>query len=82
VLTANPDVESYSRRLGAEMGMFVTEAYRGDFAVKLNSTASTRPTEVIAACVTPTTRQFPAFRWTFRHSDDVIGRFAVDSRSD
>jgi multidrug efflux pump subunit AcrB len=34
ILRANPDVEGYSRRLGAEMGMFITEAYRGDFAVR------------------------------------------------
>ena len=37
ILRANPDVESYSRRLGTEMGMFITEPYRGDFAVKLKA---------------------------------------------
>ena len=30
-----PEVESYSRRTGLEMGLFVTEPNRGDFAVKL-----------------------------------------------
>ena len=32
IIRANPDVEGYSRRLGSELGPFVTEAYRGDFA--------------------------------------------------
>jgi hydrophobe/amphiphile efflux-1 (HAE1) family protein len=30
-----PEVESYSRRTGLEMGLFVTEPNRGDYAVKL-----------------------------------------------
>ena len=30
-----PEVESYSRRTGLELGLFVTEPNRGDFAVKL-----------------------------------------------
>ena len=30
-----PEVESYSRRTGLEMGLFVTEPNTGDFAVKL-----------------------------------------------
>jgi CzcA family heavy metal efflux pump len=35
MLMATPEVESYSRRTGLEMGLFVTEPNRGDFAVKL-----------------------------------------------
>jgi multidrug efflux pump subunit AcrB len=30
-----PEIESYSRRTGLEMGLFVTEPNRGDYAVKL-----------------------------------------------
>ena len=41
ILRANPDVESYSRRLGTELGMFITEPYRGDFAVKLKAEPQT-----------------------------------------
>ncbi len=35
LLMKTPEVESYSRRTGLELGLFVTEPNRGDFAVKL-----------------------------------------------
>jgi len=35
MLLKTPEVESYSRRTGLELGLFVTEPNRGDFAVKL-----------------------------------------------
>src|SRR3989441_2458554 len=35
LLTKTSEVESYSRRTGLELGLFVTEPNRGDFAVKL-----------------------------------------------
>ena len=35
LLMETPEVESYSRRTGLELGLFVTEPNRGDFAVKL-----------------------------------------------
>ena len=35
MLLKTPEVESYSRRTGLEMGLFVTEPNNGDFAVKL-----------------------------------------------
>src|SRR2546425_11630952 len=35
LLTKTSEVESYSRRTGLEMGLFVTEPNRGDYAVKL-----------------------------------------------
>ncbi len=74
ILSANPDVEGYSRRLGAEMGMFVTEAYRGDFAVKLKRDRKHSTDEVIAGLRHTFTEQFPAFRWDFPGIlTDVIG---------
>ncbi|MGD1085131.1 MAG: efflux RND transporter permease subunit, partial [Verrucomicrobiota bacterium] len=74
VLSANPDVESYSRRLGAEMGMFITEAYRGDFAVKLKRDRGHSTDEVIAALRHTYNEQFPAFHWEFPGIlTDVIG---------
>src|ERR1017187_4263183 len=75
ILSANPDVESYSRRLGAEMGPFVTEAYRGDFAVKLKPGRKHSTDEVIADLRHTYNEQFPAFRWDFPGIlTDVIGR--------
>jgi multidrug efflux pump subunit AcrB len=74
ILSANPDVEGYSRRLGAEMGMFVTEAYRGDFAVKLKRDRKHSTDEVIAELRHAYNEQFPAFRWDFPGIlTDVVG---------
>ncbi len=74
ILSANPDVESYSRRLGAEMGMFITEPYRGDFAVKLKRSRAHPTDEVIAELRHTFNEQFPAIRWDFPGIlTDVIG---------
>jgi CzcA family heavy metal efflux pump len=74
ILSANPDVESYSRRLGAEMGMFITEPYRGDFAVKLKPDRQHSTDEVVAGLRHAFNEQFPALRWDFPGIlTDVIG---------
>ena len=36
ILKNNPDVEKYSRRLGTEMGFFITEPNRGDYLIQLS----------------------------------------------
>ena len=48
MLLKTPEVESYSRRTGLEMGLFVTEPNRGDFAVKLKPGHKRATEEVIA----------------------------------
>ncbi|HTF36802.1 MAG TPA: efflux RND transporter permease subunit, partial [Blastocatellia bacterium] len=48
LLRQTPEVESYSRRTGLELGLFITEPNRGDFAVKLKQGHS-RPTEDVIA---------------------------------
>ncbi len=74
ILSSNPDVESYSRRLGAEMGMFITEPYRGDFAVKLKRNRKHSTDEVIAELRHTFSERFPAIRWDFPGIlTDVIG---------
>jgi len=74
IIRENPDVESYSRRLGAEMGMFITEPYRGDFAVKLKPGRKHTTDDVIAGLRHTFNEQFPAFRWDFPGIlTDVIG---------
>jgi multidrug efflux pump subunit AcrB len=74
ILSANPDVESYSRRLGAEMGMFITEPYRGDFAVKLKAGRQHSTDEVIADLRHTFNRAIPGVRWEFPGIlTDVIG---------
>lgn len=47
-LMKTPEVESYSRRTGLELGLFVTEPNRGDFAVKLKSGHKRATEEVIS----------------------------------
>ena len=74
IIRNNPDVESYSRRLGAEMGMFVTEPYRGDFAVKLKTNRKHSTDDVIADLRHTFNEQFPAIRWDFPGIlTDVVG---------
>src|SRR5215831_4402012 len=45
-LMKTPEIESYSRRTGLELGLFVTEPNRGDFAVKLKP-GHKRPTDEV-----------------------------------
>jgi multidrug efflux pump subunit AcrB len=74
ILRANPDVEGYSRRLGAEMGMFITEPYRGDFAVKLKPNRQHTTEEVIAELRHEFSQRFPMVRWEYPGIlTDVIG---------
>jgi CzcA family heavy metal efflux pump len=48
LLVQTPEIESYSRRTGLEMGLFITEPNRGDFAVKLKP-GHKRPTDEVVA---------------------------------
>ncbi len=48
MLLKTPEVESYSRRTGLEMGLFVTEPNTGDFAVKLKPDHKRSTKEVIS----------------------------------
>jgi CzcA family heavy metal efflux pump len=47
-LMKTPEIESYSRRTGLEMGLFVTEPNRGDYAVKLKPGHKRATDEVIS----------------------------------
>jgi len=48
ILMAIPEVESYSRRSGTQLGFFLTEPNNGDFLVKLKKKRSRAIDEVIA----------------------------------
>ena len=48
ILMETPEVESYSRRTGLEMGLFVTEPNTGDIAVKLKPDHKRSTEDVIA----------------------------------
>ncbi|MBU6400649.1 MAG: efflux RND transporter permease subunit, partial [Verrucomicrobia bacterium] len=78
MLRANPDVQSYSRRLGTQLGLFITEPYRGDFLVKLKSTRAHSTDEVIATLRHAFNAQIPAVRWEFPGIlGDLIGDLAL-----
>jgi len=65
LIRGNPDVESYSRRLGTQLGLFITEPYRGDFLVKLKPDRKHRTEDVIADFRHEFNERFPAIRWDF-----------------
>src|SRR4029077_20121280 len=46
ILKETPDVAAFSRRTGAELGFFLTDANRGDYSVRL-STGRRRPIEEV-----------------------------------
>ncbi|PWT81767.1 MAG: AcrB/AcrD/AcrF family protein [Acidobacteria bacterium] len=48
MIMKTPEIESYSRRTGLEMGLFVTEPNKGDFAVKLKEGHKRSTQDVIA----------------------------------
>lgn len=78
MLRANPDVASYSRRLGTQLGLFITEPYRGDFLVKLKANRKHSTDEVIAELRHAYHEQIPAVRWEFPGIlTDLVGDLAL-----
>ena len=74
ILHADPDVEGYSRRLGTQLGLFITEPYRGDFLVKLTPNRKHTTEEVIAKFRHEFNQRFPMVRWDFPGIlSDLIG---------
>ncbi len=45
VILSLPDVDTYSRRTGTELGFFVTEPNSGDYAIKLKPRSQRRPVQ-------------------------------------
>jgi CzcA family heavy metal efflux pump len=74
ILMEIPEIESYSRRTGTQMGFFLTEANTGDFLVKLKQKRSRNINEVIAEVRHRTEASEPALRIEFGQlMMDVIG---------
>jgi CzcA family heavy metal efflux pump len=75
MLRETPEVESASRRTGLQLGLAaVTEANRGDFAVKLKSRRDRGVDEVIAELRARITREEPAIDVEFAQlTQDMIG---------
>ncbi|HJZ83278.1 MAG TPA: efflux RND transporter permease subunit, partial [Pyrinomonadaceae bacterium] len=74
MLMKTPEVESYSRRTGLELGLFVTEPNRGDFAVKLKPGHKRDTEDVISELREKIARAEPALEIEFVGIvPDVIG---------
>jgi CzcA family heavy metal efflux pump len=74
MLRATPEIESYSRRTGLEMGLFVTEPNTGDFAVKLKEGHKRGTQEVISELREKIAESEPALEIEFVGIvPDVIG---------
>ena len=73
-LMKTPEIESYSRRTGLELGLFVTEPNRGDFAVKLKPGHKRETEEVISELRDEIAESEPALEIEFVGIvPDVIG---------
>jgi CzcA family heavy metal efflux pump len=73
-LMKTPEIESYSRRTGLELGLFVTEPNRGDFAVKLKPGHKRATEEVISKLREEIEKSEPALEIEFVGIvPDVIG---------
>ncbi len=74
LLRQTPEVEGYSRRTGLELGLFITEPNRGDFAVKLKPGHKRDTDEVIADLRKQVAESEPALEVEFVGIlSDVIG---------
>ena len=47
VIQSLPDVESYSRRTGTQLGFFITEPNRGDYVIRLKPRRTRRPSDEV-----------------------------------
>ncbi|MBI3872627.1 MAG: efflux RND transporter permease subunit [candidate division Zixibacteria bacterium] len=74
ILGTVPEVDSYSRRTGTQLGFFLTEPNTGDFLIKLKKQRSRPIDEVIAAVRAQVERTIPTLEIDFGQlMMDVIG---------
>jgi len=64
-LKATPEVESYSRRTGLELGFLITEPNTGDFLVKLKPNRKRKTEEVTSDLRKEIEKELPALRVEF-----------------
>ena len=78
ILKAQPEVQSYSRRLGTQMGFFITEPNRGDFLIQLKKKRPHTTDEVADLLRKNIEAKVPALRVDF---GQVIGDMLGDLMS-
>jgi CzcA family heavy metal efflux pump len=73
-ISTNDDVVGYSRRLGDQLGPFITEAYQGDYLIKLKTRRKHSTMEVLALMRHDFNQRFPQVNWDFHgFLDDLVG---------
>ncbi|MBS1601943.1 MAG: efflux RND transporter permease subunit [Bacteroidetes bacterium] len=75
LIVATPEVASYSRRTGTEMGFFITEPNRGDYLINLKKSRTRSTDDVIADLRKQIESSQPALRVDF---GQVIGDMLGD----
>lgn len=73
-IRTNADVEGYSRRLGTQLGPFITEPYVGDYLIKLKANRKHTTEEVLDGMRHDFDQRFPMVNWDFHgYLDDLMG---------
>ena len=65
IIRAVPELESYSRRTGAQLGLFITEPNNGDFLLKLKPDRKRSTEEVLAELRHKLNAALPDIIWEF-----------------
>jgi CzcA family heavy metal efflux pump len=65
IIRATPEVESYSRRTGTQLGLFITEPNNGDFLLKLRSDRRRSTEEVLIDLRRKLNAALPDIIWEF-----------------
>ncbi|HEY3761616.1 MAG TPA: efflux RND transporter permease subunit [Verrucomicrobiae bacterium] len=78
-ITSNPDIEGYSRRLGTQLGPFITEPYIGDYLIKLKANRRHSTEEVIDMLRHDFNQRFPQVNWDFHgYLEDLISDLQME----
>ena len=73
-IRTNADVEGYSRRLGTQLGPFITEPYMGDYLIKLKAKRKHTTEQVLDQMRHDFNQRFPMVRWDFHgYLEDLTG---------
>ena len=75
IISADPDVQAYSRRTGTQLGFFITEPNTGDYLIQLKKDRTKTTEEVISDIRTKVEASQPALRADF---GQVIGDMLGD----
>jgi len=75
IISKIPEISSYSRRTGTQMGFFITEPNRGDYLIQLKDKRHRKTTDVIDEIRKKVAKQIPALQVDF---GQVIGDMLGD----